>query len=122
MVKVVIMLGSNCGERAANLDAAVKALRPYIDIEHISHDIDSPDYTGRSADYLNRIITGTTTLSLDDIKTLLKETETLLGRDRSLPGCVLIDIDVVIYDDRIVKPGEFDSVPFQTLIKNGHNN
>lgn len=117
MKGVVIMLGSNYGEREANIDAAVEALRRYIDIDHVSHDIDSPDYTGRSADYLNRIITGTTTLSLGAIKAILKETEALLGRDRTAIGSVPIDIDVVIYDEAIVKPGEFNSIPFLTLYK-----
>lgn len=117
MKGVVIMLGSNYGEREASIDAAVEALRRYIAIEHISHDFDSPDYTGRSADYLNRIIIGTTTLSLDTIKVLLKETEARLGRDRTAIGCVSIDIDVVIYDGAIVKPEEFNSIPFITLYK-----
>ncbi len=58
---VIIMLGSNTGDRKAYLDKASEALRQYVDITALSDDLDNPDFTGRGPDYLNRLLTGTTT-------------------------------------------------------------
>lgn len=114
--QVTIMLGSNTGDRKANLDNAVKALSGHVDRIAVTRDIDNPDFTGRGPDYLNRLLTGTTTLPLPGLKAALKETETVLGRDRTTPRLVAIDIDIVVYDDEIVKPSEYTSPPCQALL------
>lgn len=110
------MLGSNTGDRKANLDNAVKALSGHVDRIAVTRDIDNPDFTGRGPDYLNRLLTGTTTLPLPGLKAALKETETVLGRDRTTPRLVAIDIDIVVYGDEIVKPSEYTSPPCQALL------
>lgn len=115
-IQVTIMLGSNTGDRKANLDNAVKALSGHVDRIAVTRDIDNPDFTGRGPDYLNRLLTGTTTLPLPGLKAALKETETVLGRDRATPRLVAIDIDIVVYDDEIVKPSEYTSPPCQALL------
>lgn len=114
--QVTIMLGSNTGDRKANLDNAVKALSGHVDRIAVTRDIDNPDFTGRGPDYLNRLLTGTTTLPLPGLKAALKETETVLGRDRTTPRLVAIDIDIVVYGDEIVKPSEYTSPPCQALL------
>lgn len=114
--QVKIMLGSNTGDRKANLDNAVKALSGYVDSAAATRDIDNPDFTGRGPAYLNRLLTGTTRLSLPALKTAMKEIETALGRDRSTSHLVKIDIDIVVYGDEIVKPSEYTSPPCQALL------
>lgn len=111
------MLGSNTGDRKANLDNAVKALSGHVDRIALTRDIDNPDFTGRGPDYLNRLLTGTTPLPLHSLKAVLKETETVLGRDRATPGLIAIDIDIVVYGDEIVKPSEYTSPPCQALLR-----
>ena len=114
--QVTIMLGSNTGDRKANLDNAVKALSGHVGRIAVTRDIDNPDFTGRGPDYLNRLLTGTTTLPLPGLKAVLKEIETVLGRDRATPRLVAIDIDIVVYGDEIVKPSEYTSPPCQALL------
>lgn len=111
------MLGSNIGDRKAVIDKAVEAMRAYVDITTVSDDIDNPDFTGCGPDYLNRLLSGTTSRPFPELKDALKNIETRLGRDRSTPGLVAIDIDIVVYGDRVVKPSEYTSPPCQFLLK-----
>lgn len=113
--EVVIMLGSNAGDRNANIDKALQALTGLMTISRISRRLDSPDINGIYADYLNLVAVGHTQLDLDDLNEQLKNLEQRLGRDRSMPGVVTIDIDTVIYDGHIVKPKEYTALPFRTL-------
>lgn len=112
---VTIMLGSNTGNRKAMLDAAAEALRRHILITAETVDIDNPDYTGRGNDYLNRVVAGTTSLSQHALTAIIKDIEKSLGRDRSLRGVVAIDIDIVTFNDSVIKPDEYHSLPYRTL-------
>lgn len=119
--RIIIMLGSNAGDRRANLDRATHALRDCVSIDDVTADLDNPDITGAGADYLNRLVFGRTALSAAALDTALKELETCLGRDRTTPRTVIIDIDTVIYSGIIVKPKEYASLPFRTLIATAHD-
>lgn len=112
---VIIMLGSNIGDCRLNLDKATDALREYIDIEASSPTICSPDITGESADYLNRVILGKSKLTLSKLKSKIKQIEILMGRDRSTPSDVVIDIDIVVYNNEIIKASEYNTPHFQML-------
>lgn len=114
--KVAIMIGSNTGDRKVHIDNAVAALREYVGDIIVTHDIDNRDFTGVGPDYLNRMISGTTLLPLSRLQTAVKEIETRLGRDRSNPAIVAIDIDIVVYDDTIIKPSEYTSPPCRHLL------
>lgn len=113
---VIIMLGSNTGDRKASLDSALQVLRDCIDIDAVTSDLDNPDITGNGPDYLNRLVYGHTALSATDLNEALKRIEYRLGRDRSNHATIAIDIDAVIYGETIIKPKEHGSVPFRTLL------
>lgn len=114
---VIIMLGCNFGDCSFNLDKATEALREYIDIEASSPTISSPDITGKSFDYLNRILYGKSKLTLGELKTSVKQLEISMGRNRSTPTEVIIDIDIVVYNNNIIKPSEYNASHFQTLFE-----
>lgn len=114
---VIIMLGCNFGDCSFNLDKATEALREYIDIEASSPTISTPDITGKSFDYLNRILYGKSKLTLDELKTSVKQLEISMGRNRSTPTEVIIDIDIVVYNNNIIKPSEYNASHFQTLFE-----
>ncbi|MDE6757387.1 MAG: 2-amino-4-hydroxy-6-hydroxymethyldihydropteridine diphosphokinase [Muribaculaceae bacterium] len=118
---VIIMLGSNTGDRKAYLDKASEALRRYVDITALSDDLDNPDFTGKGPDYLNRLLTGTTTHGLSSLKETLRQIETDLGRDRANPQSVAVDIDIVVYGDDVVKPSEYTSPPCRALLDGQKN-
>lgn len=113
---VIIMLGCNIGDCSVNLDKATEALRKYIDIDASSPIISSPDITGKSSDYLNRVLHGKSKLTLDELETAIKQIEISMGRNRSTPSEVIIDIDIVIFNSNIIKPSEYNSTPFQQLL------
>lgn len=112
---VIIMLGSNIGNCSVNLDKATEALRKYIDIDASSPIISSPDITGKSSDYLNRVLHGKSKLTLDELKTAITQIEISMGRNRSTPSEVIIDIDIVIFNSNIIKPSEYNTPHFQML-------
>ncbi len=114
---VILMLGSNTGDRKTNLDKAVEALRRYVDIETVTCDIDNPDFTSRGPDYLNRLLCINTNLSLDVLKSVSKKIELDLGRDTSKFPFINIDVDIIIFNGTIIKTSEFNSYPYQLLIK-----
>ena len=112
---VIIMLGCNIGDCSVNLVKATEALRKYIDIDASSPIISSPDITGKSSDYLNRVLHGKSKLTLDELKTAIKQIEISMGRNRSTPSEVIIDIDIVIFNSNIINPSEYNTPHFQTL-------
>lgn len=111
------MLGSNTGNRKATLDKAVEALRGYVDIETVTRDIDNPDFTGRGPDYLNRLILGLSRVPFDQLKSVLRDIENSMDRDRNNSGLVTIDIDVVVCNGRVIKPSEYTSPPCRALLR-----
>lgn len=119
---VILMLGSNTGDRKATLDKAVVALRKYVDIETVTRDIDNPDFTGRGPDYLNRLVLGLSRFPFDLLKSALRDIESSMDRDRTTPGLVTIDIDIVVCNDRVIKPSEYTSPPCRTLLRIAQKN
>lgn len=117
MPQVVIMLGSNSGDRKAMLDRGVDALRRLIDVNVISGDVDFPDYSRSGNDFLNRVVCGNCTLTSGELRSSLRRIENALGRDRNNPAVVAIDIDTVIYDGEVLKPDEYDSLPYRQLVR-----
>lgn len=104
--EVSILLGSNVEDRDAKIRIAIDSVSALLESPVVSEIIDSPDFTGKGADYLNCLIRGRYGLnegfdsaSVDSaIKELtgrLHEIEKTLGRDRSTPNVVSADIDLV---------------------------
>lgn len=116
LIDVTIMLGCNTGDRKANLDRGVDALRPHVTSMSVTRDIDSPDFTGRGPDYLNRIVKGKSAIPFPGLKQILRDIESEAGRDRNTPSLVTLDIDIVVYGDTVVKPSEYTSAPFRALL------
>lgn len=110
MHRVVIALGSNLGDRAAWLDAAVARLVEHPEltltgvsrwVESIAHTPDGPSTDAPS--YLNGVVLATTTLEPLEVLELLHATEIALGRPAVHEhwGDRTIDLDLVSVDDLI---------------------
>jgi len=101
---VFIALGSNLGDRLANLHAAIAALKP-----EIYNLVCSPIYETQPWGYLdqpkflNQVIQAETDLQPADLLSRLKRIETLLGRQPGIQyGPRLIDLDILFFDDLII--------------------
>lgn len=104
MPTVYLALGTNLGDRIANLRAALDALPSDVRIVSRSHVYETPawGYTDQPA-FLNMVIQGETALSPAALLTRLKQLEASLGRTPSFRwGPRRIDIDILFYDQLIL--------------------
>lgn len=105
MTKVFIALGSNLGERRANLRSAVEALPPAVRVVAQSPVYQTAPwgYTEQPA-FLNQVIWGETDLSPRTLLRFLKQLEIQLGRVESFRyGPRQIDLDILFYDQWVVQ-------------------
>lgn len=108
MTTVYIALGSNLGDRATNLEAAVAALPPAVEVTRRSPVYETAaQYVTDQPAFLNAVVGGNTEREPQALLRRLKEIERELGRVRTRRyGPRLIDLDIVLFGDRIVNaPG-----------------
>lgn len=105
---VYLALGTNLGERTANLKATVAALSPLIVVSQTSPVYETPPWglTDQPA-FLNMVLKGETTLPPQELLDRLKRLEIELGR---VPGPHWgprkIDLDILFYDEIVLtSPG-----------------
>ena len=101
---VFIALGTNLGNRLANLQAAIQSMPPEVIVLAESHIYETPPwgYKDQPA-FLNMVIKAETELEPEQLLQYLKELETELGREQSFHwGPRLIDLDILFYDDLVI--------------------
>ena len=105
MTEVFLALGSNLGDRMANLEAALVSLPPAVSVTRRSPVYDTdPKYVTDQPRFLNMVVRGTTGLDAAALLAHLKSTETGLGRAGSKRyGPRLIDLDIVFFGDAIIE-------------------
>jgi GTP cyclohydrolase-4 len=98
---VYLALGSNLGDRRANLAAALQRLREIVDITRLSSVYETePEGYADQPRFLNMVCAGTTALSAEHLLNHAKAIEWTLGRRPSFRnGPRPIDIDIIFYDD-----------------------
>ena len=99
---VALALGSNLGDRVANLRACVAAISPYLTIHRKSAIYETPPaYVVDQPHFLNAAVIGISWLKPLDLLRVLQQAEKQLGRTISYQyGPRLIDIDMIFYGDR----------------------
>ena len=108
MKRVLLGLGSNLGDRLANLRSAVDGMPAFMQVEAVSPVYETaPMYDTDQDAYLNMAVTGLTGLEPRPLLDALKALERRIGRVRSRRyGPRSIDLDIIFYEDRIVRePG-----------------
>ena len=98
---IYISLGTNLGDRLANLQAALAALPPIVLMQAASpiYETEPWGYSDQPA-FLNQVISAETQLEPLDLLPHLKRLETELGRTPTFRyGPRLIDMDILFYDD-----------------------
>lgn len=105
MPDIYLSLGTNLGNRAANLAAAAAALTPAVHLMAVSPVYETAPwgYTDQPA-FLNQALQAETTLPPLALLAYLKNIETALGRRPSFRyGPRQIDMDILFYDDLILE-------------------
>lgn len=101
---VYLALGSNLGDRLANLKQAIASLSPQIEVKAKSRVYETPPwgYTDQPA-FLNQVLKGNTYVEPGPLLKHLKRLEVALGRVPSFQnGPRLIDIDILFYDELVL--------------------
>ena len=102
---VYLSLGTNMGDRAANLKQAVTSLTPQMTVKKKSEVYETPPwgYTEQDA-FLNQVVMATTYLEPEPLLKHLKRLEVALGREATFRyGPRLIDIDILFFDDLVLE-------------------
>ncbi len=98
---VYLALGTNLGDRLANLAQALQSLPPAVEVEVGSSVYETPPwgYTAQPCFY-NQVVRAVTNLSPHALLAYLKKIEQRLGRVETFRnGPRQIDIDILFYDD-----------------------
>lgn len=101
---VYLALGSNMGNRLANLKAAIGNLTPQMNVKKKSSVYETPPWGfPDQAAFLNQVVKVETYLKPGALLSHLKLLEAALGRVPSFEnGPRLIDIDILFFDDVIM--------------------
>ena len=101
---VIIALGTNIGDRVANLDTALSALAMlFNDVEPSPIYESAPRYVTDQPRFLNMVARGDTGLRAPALLRKLKALEVDMGRQPSiLNGPRLIDLDIVYFGAAII--------------------
>jgi 2-amino-4-hydroxy-6-hydroxymethyldihydropteridine diphosphokinase len=101
---VYLGLGTNLGDRPANLAAAAEALPPTVQVLQPSsiYATEPWGYSDQPA-FLNQVLQAETSLAPLDLLAYLKGIEASLGRQPSFRyGPRLIDLDILFYGDQVI--------------------
>ena len=101
---VYLSLGTNLGDRAANLKQAITSLPPQMTVRSRSKVYETPPwgYTEQDA-FLNQVVMVTTYLEPEQLLKHLKRLEVALGRKATFRnGPRLIDLDILFFDDLVL--------------------
>lgn len=101
---VYLALGSNLGNRLANLKNAISNLPPQMDVKKKSPVYETPPwgYVDQPA-FLNQVVMAETYMEPENLLSHLKRLETVLGREPTFEnGPRVIDIDILFYDDLVL--------------------
>ena len=107
---VYLSLGSNVGDRDANLREAIKRLAPSVRILRVSpiYETEPVDYTDQNW-FLNLAVEAETDLSPNRLLAHIAGIERALGRIRTTPkGPRTIDIDILLYGDAVVRTARLE--------------
>jgi dihydropteroate synthase/2-amino-4-hydroxy-6-hydroxymethyldihydropteridine diphosphokinase len=105
---VYLALGTNLGQRAANLRAAISGMAPLVRVRRASpvYETEPWGFADQSAFY-NQVIEAETALAPQELLAFIKRLETDLGREETFRnGPRLIDLDILFFDDLVLQlPG-----------------
>jgi 2-amino-4-hydroxy-6-hydroxymethyldihydropteridine diphosphokinase len=101
---IYLALGTNLGDRHANLQAAMAALLPIVVVCQTSPVYETPPWgIPDQPAFLNMVLRGETFLTPEELLKHLKHLETELGRVPGLRwGPRQIDLDILFFDDLVL--------------------
>ncbi len=106
MNKAYLSLGSNRGDRTANLEKAIKLLSEWVgDIIRISSQFETPPWKMTDAtNFMNQVLLLETKKDAEELIDIIIQIELIMGRVRSAKGYEprTIDIDILFFNEQII--------------------
>lgn len=120
MAVVYIGLGSNLGDRLANLQQAAQLLHNEVTLIQVSSVYETePVGNAEQPWFLNAVLEGYTELGPQELLEFALAIETALGRVRSFPNAPrTIDIDILLYGEEVVASSAL-TIPHPRLTERG---
>lgn len=117
---IYLALGTNLGQRQANLKQAIKRLAPNVTVLAVSKLYETaPAYVVDQPAFLNIAVKGETTLAPQDLLVYLKRIENEMGREQTVRnGPRIIDLDIIFYADWVVDTPNLQ-IPHPRLAERG---
>ncbi|HSG43554.1 MAG TPA: 2-amino-4-hydroxy-6-hydroxymethyldihydropteridine diphosphokinase [Anaerolineales bacterium] len=117
---VYLSLGTNLGNRAANLKRAIASLPPQMTVKSKSKVYETPPWGYTEQDkFLNQVVKVTTYLEPEKLLKHIKRMEVAMGRKATFRyGPRLIDIDILFYDEEILATPSL-TIPHPNLHERG---
>ena len=107
-MEIYLSLGSNLGDRRANLKKALRLLERSMEVVSVSSVCDTePVGVGKQPRFLNLVCRVNTDIGPVQLLSLIKRIEADMGRDLNLKNAPRnIDIDIILYGDTIIESPE----------------
>jgi 2-amino-4-hydroxy-6-hydroxymethyldihydropteridine diphosphokinase len=118
MAQVFLGLGSN-DNCEINLKSAIRELEKHFQPLTVSSVFESDSVTSEGNNYFNLCVGCETGLSVSGVRSVLRNIEQSLGRDRSQTMSVSIDIDLLLYDS-VIEISDKVSLPHPDLLDSAH--
>jgi 2-amino-4-hydroxy-6-hydroxymethyldihydropteridine diphosphokinase len=117
---VFIALGTNLGNRLANLEIAIDKLEPQVHLTNVSSVYETEPWgIVNQPCFLNCVVSAKTSLQPIDLLAKLKSIETELGRqDTARNGPRIIDLDILLYDKLILSTDKL-TIPHPRMLERG---
>ncbi len=103
--RIYLLLGTNVGNRAKNLQTAIEHLSPRIKVLRVSRVYQTAPWGYlEQEDFLNQALEAETDLTPSELLVYIKEIEKRMGRHTVIHyGPRLIDIDILFYGNEIIE-------------------
>ena len=106
----ILCLGSNF-YRIAHMAYAQRELKKHFPTIRFSEEMETEAIGSRFlSPFSNQVASFETTLSSEEVRAILKQIERNLGRlpEEKSQGVIRIDIDLLMYDDCVLKPADLE--------------
>lgn len=119
MNTVILVLGSNTADRERAIESALEFLRGEGEMAEHSSIYESPDMLGKGNRYLNSVTRLRTYRDMTRLHSSIKDYEHRCGRTSSMKerGEVPIDIDIVVWNGKVVRQSDFNASYFKKGFK-----
>lgn len=118
--RVVLALGSNLGDRRANLLQALEEISSQVAIDKTSSVYETPPWGYiEQPVFLNQVLSGCTSLNPIELLAFVKDIEQKMGRVKNFKnGPRLMDIDILLFGEQIVNT-EALMIPHPRMLERG---